>query len=503
MKSQFVAWAPGNFSRKLVYGCCFTLVILTLYGCDSVTKLESEQKPNLVFILADEQRYDTSEPYGNTIIQTPNLNSLGRSGIVFKNAYVSQPVCSPARGTLLTGLYPHTHGVTTNNIPLDEQVRTLPELVNDTSYLSAFIGKWHLGRENDAWHGFDIRVSTEGGYSDDPSDLADYDVWLRGQGYSPGKSAKSFSRNYVSKLPYEHSKSKYIETRALEFLQQHKDRPFLLYLSFLEPHSPNNGPFNNLHDPSSVVLDSTYSMKTGRDLPLRYHMKRGYDYGDFTTQELFARYWGLVHQVDRSVGAVLNKLSELGLDKNTIVVFTSEHGKMIRKFGLTGKAVMYEASSRVPWMMRVPGMDSRAIDHRVSQIDMVPTILDFLRRPLPAHLQGKSLKPVMEGKTGVEYPVFMEWNPFTDWQSEAKGCPEWATQEDCDRAVQTQIRSVVTQDGWKLNWSAYDKSQLFNLNEDPMEVNNLYSREEYQAKIKELKDMITRWQKSTGDHVSL
>lgn len=492
----------SSFCRMYVSCFCQVLIVLACCSCDTATAPESNRKPNLVFILADEQRFDTSEPYGNNDIMTPHLNALGRAGIVFRNAYVSQPVCSPARATLLTGLYPHTHGVTNNNILLEERVHTLPELLNDTSYLSAYIGKWHLGRENDAWHGFDIRISTEGGYAGSRNNMADYDRWLLENGYKFKNSSTTFSRNFVSNLPYEHSKSKYIEMNALEFLEENQERPFVLYLSFLEPHSPNNGPFNDLHDPSLVVLDSTYKMETGRDMPLRYHMKRGYDYGDISTEELFARYWGLVHQVDLSVGAVMKKLSDLGLDKNTIVIFTSEHGKMMRKFGLTGKAVMYEESSRVPWMMQVPGVDPTVIDRRVSHIDMIPTILDLMQKPIPAHLEGKSLKPVIEGNADVQDPVFIEWNPFKDWQSEAKLCPEWASQDSCDLAVQTQIRTVVTQDGWKLNWSSSDKSQLFNLNDDPMEVDNLYYKSSHQQKVKELKDAITQWQETTGDNVS-
>jgi arylsulfatase A-like enzyme len=478
-------------------------MVAFLAACSSTDSKQNSQtrKANLLFILTDEQRYDTSAPYGNNIIKTPNLNKLGETGIVFRHAYVSQPVCSPACSTIMTGLYPHTNGVTTNNIPLDEQVRTLPEMV-DSSYVSAFIGKWHLGRENDTWQGFDLRISSEDGYtSDDPDNLTDYNFWLREKGYEPDRPDKTFSRDFASDLPYEHSKSKFIEIKGLEFLEQHQNQPFLLYLSFLEPHSPNNGPFNDLHDPSLVELDSTYEMEPGKDLPLRYHMKKGYDYGDISTKELFARYWGLVHQVDLSVGKVLEKLDELGLAENTIVVFTSEHGKMMRKFGLTGKTVMYDVSSRVPWMMKVPGINPITVEQKVSQIDLLPTLLELLEQPLPSHLQGKSLVPLMKGEVSANEPVFLEWNPFVDWQAQAEDCPEWATQEECNQAVQTNIRTVVTQDGWKLNWSSSDKSQLFHLSQDPLEVKNLYYLDEYQEKIRDLKELILRWQETNNDHL--
>ena len=476
-----------------------TIIFFIVWGC-SDSKNE-EKKPNLLFILTDEQRFDTSAPYGNDKIITPNLNKLGEEGIVFKNAYVSQPVCSPARSTILIGLYPHTNGVTSNNIPLKEEYKTLPEMVDDPDYATAYIGKWHLTRELDAWHGFETRISTEDYYTrEDTSKNSDYNYWLRQNGFEPDNEDKTFSRTFASNLPYQFSKTKFMELKAIEYLENHQNNPFILYLAFLEPHSPNNGPFNDLHDTTLVTLDSTYFMELPREMPLRYHMKRGYHY-DESTKKVFANYWGLVHQVDLSVGVVLSKLRSLGLEENTIVVFTSEHGKMMRKFGITGKTVMYEQSSRTPWMMKIPEINAIEIDQRVSQIDMVPTLLDVMNQPIPAHLQGKSLMPLIKGEIAENDPVFLEWNPFPHWKSQVNDCPEWANKADCEKAVQTRIRTVVTQDGWKFNWSSSDKSQLFNLNEDPQEIKNLFYDEAYQDTIKALQDLILDWQKRTGDQV--
>jgi len=395
-------------------------------------------------------------------------------------------------------LYPHSHGVTTNNIPLAQETRTLPELIQNENYKTAYIGKWHLGNETQAWHGFDQRISTEDYYTqNDTTDNSDYWHYLVKLGYNPDSEYKTFSRTFATNLPYEHSKSKFIENKAIEFLDKHVDQPFMLYLGFLEPHSPNNGPFNELHNPDDVELDSTYFMSTPREYPLRYFMKKGYTYPD-ETREVFAKYWGLVHQVDLSVGVLLQKLNELGLSEKTILVYTSEHGKMMRKFGLTGKTVMYEPSSRIPWMMRVPGVAPQHIDSRVSQIDLVPTLLELMGKSNP-DLPGESLVSSLMGKEEINRPVFMEWNSFLGWQSQVNNCPDWATEEECADAVQTQIRTIVTQNGWKLNWSSKDKSQLFNLNDDPMEVMNLYYNSGYSNKVKELKAEILDWQKKTND----
>ncbi|MEO1011776.1 MAG: sulfatase-like hydrolase/transferase [Bacteroidota bacterium] len=480
------------------------LLISITIGCGSKVSQSEKKKPNLLFILTDEQRYDTSGPYGNHQIKTPHLNSLGENSVVFQKAYVSQPVCSPARSTILTGLYPHSTGVTNNNILMEERVKALPELIRDTSYKTAYIGKWHLGRENDAWHGFDHRISTEDWYTEeDTTNQTDYNQWLQKNGFEPNqKTTNTFSRYYATTLPYEFSKSKFIETKGLEFLENNRDSPFIMYLSFLEPHFPYNGSFNTLHDASSIVLDSTYHLtEINNDAPLRYHMARGYGIPTYSVEELFARYWGLVHQVDLSVGAVLAKLRELGIEDTTIVVFTSEHGTMLQKFRINGKTVMYEESSRVPFIIKAPDIAPMHIHQPVGQIDLVPTLLDLLGQSIPEQLQGETLVPLMKGEKTEPRPVFMEWNPFVNWERDLDKCPQWSHYDQCSVVLQAHIRSVVTPDGWKLNWNTDDRSQLFNLNEDPKELNNLFGSKEHQERVRNLKGLIKDWQTRTNDKV--
>lgn len=470
------------------------------------TEEKQKLKPNLIFILTDEQRYDTSAPYGNEQIKTPNLNKLGQEGIVFINAYVTQPHCSPARSTILTGLYPHTTGVTTNNIPLDEELQTLPELVDDPAYATAYIGKWHLGKELEPWQGFQTRISTEDGYTDDDTTrFSDYHDWLLDKGYKPdSKSSKTFSRGFAARLPYAHTKSKFMEEQALDYIETHKENPFILYLSFLEPHTPNTGPFNDLHDPATITLDDTYGMPLTDDAPLREHIiaAESENLDKEALKVEMAKYWGLVHQVDLSVGAIREKLNALDLEENTIIVFTSEHGKMMGKFNLDPKRLMYEPSSRVPWMMYVPAMQQHVITQPVSHIDLVPTLLELMGKDRPAHLQGKSLLPLISGEETTNAPVFIEWNPF---QTRHYDKPDSLTDERFDEVIFQRIRTVVTQDGWKLNWSEkdMDQSQLFNLKDDPMELHNLYDAEKYQEKVQTLKEWIKTWQQETGDTVKM
>ena len=181
----------------------YKFLTLLIFFFNSCTK--KDNKPNLIFIITDEQRFDTSIHYGNEKIITPNINMLGSESIVFERAYVTQPVCSPNRSAIMTGLFPHQTGVTMNKIPLDEQIETFPELLGDKTYNTSYIGKWHLGREIDPSHGFKQKISIEDRYhhkEDEKAKLknirySDYHKWLVKLGYKPDRNRKkTFSRDF-------------------------------------------------------------------------------------------------------------------------------------------------------------------------------------------------------------------------------------------------------------------------------------------------------------------
>ncbi|MEQ8705174.1 MAG: sulfatase-like hydrolase/transferase [Phaeodactylibacter sp.] len=487
----------------------FSLGFIFLAGLMSCSP--EEQKPdqyNLLFILTDEHRFDTSLPYGNPQIKTPNLNALGQEAVVFEKAYVTQPVCSPARSTILTGHYPHYSTVTANNIPLPDSVPVLPALLPDT-FVTSYIGKWHLGSELDVRAGFDERISTEDGYTaTDTTRYSDYHQWLLKKGYQPDVELwGTFSRGFCNRLPLEHTKSKYMEGKALEFLEKNQDKPFALYLSFLEPHTPNFGPFDDLHDPSAILLDSTYGDFVPEDESLQYQLKRKPNKEGLEKEKLqeeMAKYWGLVHQVDLSVGAIVAKLKELGLYDNTIIVYTSEHGKMMGKFGLTGKSVLYDPAARVPFFLKVPGVEAKKITYPVSQIDLVPTLLAAMSQEIPPKLPGKSLLPYLDQDHAGN--VFVEWHSsYRGVKNQIERCPDGVDEADCLRAAQQMIRTIITPDGYKMCQSVRDSdlSQLFNLNDDPGEVHNLYYKKAYQAKRDSLRKLIIDWQRRVHDDAIL
>ena len=493
-------------------------VAMAAPGCLYASKepaLAGKRKPNLLFIWTDEQRADTMAVYGNTKIHAPNLNRLAAESVVFERAYVTQPVCTPNRSAVMTGLWPHTSGCTRNNIPLPSEVPCLPEMLNDPDYRTAYMGKWHLGDEIFAQHGFHEWVSMEDGYSSnystgrDRNKRSDYHHFLIEHGYQPDKSGK-FSRAFAARRPIEHCKPKFLELKACDFLRRHRDEPFMLYINFLEPHMPFFGPLDNEHDPEQVDLPANFRDPLEENEPLRYRVKREscreqYGKDEKAIRNLIAKYWGLVTQVDRSVGAILDTLENLGLADSTIVVYTSDHGDMMGSHNLVAKSVMYEEAVRIPWLMRIPqlGARQRVIANPVSQIDMVPTLLELLGRDRDDRLAGRSLVPLIKTGRPDRDHVYIQWNANSGAIAVKKGGTKLAGKEELKRVENEQTRTVISPDGWKLCLSDVDKCQLFNLNEDPGETTNLFDSGRYKEVIARLTKKIHQWQETIADKTNV
>lgn len=205
-------------------------------------------------------------------------------------------------------------------------------------------------------------------------------------------------------------------------------------------------------------------------------------------RRLIARYWGLVSQVDAAVGRILDAVRRCGVEKNTIIVFTSDHGDMMGSHRLITKGFQFEEAVRVPLIIKIPGhpRSGSIIREPVSQIDLVPTLLDFMGKPIPEGLDGYSLKPFLNGEGEIqEKNVFIEWFPHnTLYRSRS---------DEIDHPVIT----VITPDGWKYNWSSFGQHELYDLNDDPLESKNLARRRSHHSLIKKLQREIERWKART------
>jgi arylsulfatase A-like enzyme len=471
-------------------------------------------RPNLLFLYTDQQRFDSLAARIGGQPVMPNLESFAAQATVFENAYCTQPVCTPSRATLVTGLWPHQHGVVNNNIPLRPDMSTVAEML-PADYASGHFGKWHLGDEIYPQHGFREWRAIDDTYwpfysagRDPVRDRSSHHHWLIARGVQPWPvdtrntlvscpkwhiapaeqrrqyDENRFSREQITQLPEPLSKPAYLAGEAIEFLRQHQRDPFALFVNFFEPHHPLSSPRDNQFDPRAVSLPAARDHVPDESVPLgaaRWHrdqFARGFDgtpvASEADLRRAIAIYWGMCALVDTHVGRILAALHELGLDDNTLVFYTTDHGEMLGAHGMWGKGVMYEPSVRVPMMMRLPGQRrGERVSRRVSQIDVVPTLLDSLgvERSLP----GQSLRQA------APRDVFIQWNA--------------APGATADKAEST--RTIITPDGWKLTLSTQGRHELRNLDADPHELTNVFQSEPRQ--VADLCRRLAAWQLQTGD----
>jgi arylsulfatase A-like enzyme len=476
-------------------------------------------RPNLILFLPDQQRADTLACYGGVKVHAPNLNKLASESVVFERTYVTHPVCTPSRSSIMTGTWPHINGCTHNSVPLDPRFRVLPELMQDQNYRTAYVGKWHLGQDGPIARGFQHYVSTDG--------HGDYTNFLLSNGIAPDKSQGRFSEVAISNLPIELSRPKFLEKHAREFIERHHRDPFILVVAFVEPHSPYNGPLNDSNPLNEIELHATAQLPESEDIPLRYQLMREWQQAEAMLdrerlpKQLFfgstpdeyrsikQRYLGLVTLVDQSIGAVLACLERCGIAEHTVVVHTSDHGDSLGAHHLFGKETMFEEATRVPWLIRLPGQSQqKLISHPVSHIDFVPTLLDLLGQPIHPQCAGKSLLSLMTGVSALGYREEDSWprNVFIEWAPNrtkvVKGS-RLARRRQIKRAVEESTRTIVSPDGWKLCLRDKDSNELYNLKDDPIEARNLYADAQHASIISRLAKEIYRWQAVTGDKLKL
>jgi len=490
------------------------------------------KKPNLVFIFSDQQRQDTMACYGNDWIKTPHLNALASRSFVFRNAYVAQPVCTPSRACIMTGLYPHTAGPVLNGIELSEDTQVIADMIS-SDYLCGYFGKWHLGHGDTPQHGFKKWVSTEDGYTGKfvrggpLSNRSDYHQHLVDSGFKPDRTMgeiDTFSHNKLVTYPEEYQMAAYLGDKASEFIAENKDQPFVMYVSCVEPHSPYIGPLQDTYNPSDIPVGPTF-LKKPEDVSLLHRVKADYYLQymtggdpnqdtymttwaavgeDVTTEagwrELRAHYFATISLVDSMVGKITDALEKAGLTEETIVIFTSDHGDLLGDHGMLEKRSFYEESARVPLLMAIPSLtdSQKEIGGSFSHIDLVPTVLDLLGQDVPDNLHGRSRLPVLEGKETLEgNDVIVEWNGIREGHFDrGQATPE------IDRMNHSMWRSIIS-DRWKLNLCAGDKNELFDLNTDPYEETNLFDLTEHADRIRDMVARVRIWQHSTSDTAEL
>lgn len=371
-------------------------------------------KPNVLLITADQLRADCLGLNGNPLIHTPNLDALGRRGMNFPRAFSSTPVCVPARYTLMTGRYPFSWGMRGASGVIPPDVPTLPAVLKEHGYRTALIGKAHFhGPEEECrelgipiWryrYGFDeMLLSEEGRQWAEGGD--DYEAYLKEVGWHGYERAHGIGNNDArtspSPLPEEHYQTAWCARESAAWIRRHAaDRPgqpFFLWCSFVKPHAPYDPPepWDRMYSPQEVPPPVGGPEDLEGLSP--YYRRLLYEHQLDTLSEqaiLRARayYYGQVSQIDYEVGNLLRTLDELGLLRNTVILFCSDHGDMLGDHGLFFKHHFFEGSWHVPLLVAGPGVPQGVSERLVTLADVYPTLLQLAGVPLPEGTQGESL----------------------------------------------------------------------------------------------------------------
>jgi arylsulfatase A-like enzyme len=445
--------------------------------------LNSEsKKPNIVCIVGEGLRWDELSSTGNKLIQTPNLDRIGRDGCTFRNGFVVNALCLPSRATFLTGMYSHTTGAVSNvegKIP--ERFPLVSDLLQKAGYETAFLGKSHVvGALMD--HYWDYYFGFVG--------QADYyrpviTEGVRGK-YGP---AKLYEGEYVDTL---------LTRKAIEWLRQERTKPFCMFLWFYAPHAPFFRPKDLVNDLNGVPVPEPNSFnedlkgypgkpRAVADADNKIGYSEVYNDDPRSLEELVKDHYAGVEDNDRNVGAVWRELERQKIINSTAVLLSSDHGFFLGEHHLYDKRLMYEPSIRVPMMVSFPGRvkPGTKSDEMVLNLDLAPTLLEIAGLAVPDEMQGKSFLPLAEGTPNIS------WRK--DWLYEYYEYPGFENVRPC-RGVRTTRYKLIHFFIEPQEWELYD------LQADPDEMNNLYGQpgnEELTAQLKARLDALRAETKDT------
>jgi len=477
----------------------FFIIIILIQACSGNTHDEfvlekaNNNKPlNIVFILSDDHRYDFMGFTGKVpFLQTPNMDKMALQGAHIQNAFVTTSLCSPSRASILTGQYAHHHGVVDNQSPIADSVNFFPQYLQRAGYETAFVGKWHMGHDNDEPRkGFDRWVS------------------FRGQGnyYNPamnvdGERIEYKDSTYITDLLTDYAVD-WLKTRTSE-------QPFFMYLSHKAVHSEfhppkrHNGKYQGkpiqypltMFPPGSddpraegINNDSIYNYKDVPDwVKKQRYSWHGVDYmyhGNINFENFYYRYNETLLAVDESIGRIIEYLEEAGLMESTIIFYMGDNGFSFGEHGLIDKRQAYEESMRVPLLAFSPAniKPGTIIKPVIQNIDIAPTILELAGLKMPSNMDGMPFSRMLLGeeipwRDKLFYEYFWE-RPFPQTPT------VFAVRSD-------QYKFIRYQGIWDIN-------EFFDLQNDPLESNNLIRNEEYQDIIADMNQELFDWLKKTN-----
>ena len=505
----------------IIIGACMLLTLSCQQGPD---------KPNIVFIMSDDHAYQAISAYGSVLNETPNIDRLAEEGMIFNSAFVTNSICAPSRAVILTGKYSHINGVLDNRLPFDTSQVTYPRILQENDYQTAMIGKWHLKTEPkgfDFWkvlpgqgnyYNPDFRTpegeeQIEGYVTDIITDVA-LD-WLKNK----RNPEKPFLLVYQHKAPhrawwpgpdhlttYENtvfpepsnlfddyatrgSAAREQEMTILHHMNLHGDLKIKPEdVENIDPEGPGEvnaykWNYKRFNEEQKRQWDEVYDKKTEEFYTLN---PTGDDLLRWKYQRYLQDYLGCIASVDDNVGRILDYLDETGLAESTIVVYTSDQGFYLGEHGWFDKRFMYRESMRTPLIIRWPDQirPGSVCDEMVLNLDFAETFLDIAGLEIPRDMQGVSLAPLFKEGTAEEWRKSIYYHYY-----------------EYPAVHQVKRHNGVRTERYKLIHFYYDVDEweLYDLQEDPGEMNNLYGQEGYEEITAELKEELKKLQEKYGE----
>lgn len=423
---------------------------------------------NIIFYFSDQQRWDTVNEE-----LTPNLMKLADEGVLFENSFTCQPVCGPARSCLQSGVYPTETGCYTNAIALPRDITPLAEYFNNAGYQTAYIGKWHLG--SDKFPGVGVHCESTA----IPRDRqGKYQYWRAAdclEFTSHGYDGYIFDES-GNKIDFKGYRADRINDFALEYLEKKRDpnKPFFMFVSQLEPHQQND---RNCFEGYKETIEKYRDYPLPDDLTF---LKGNY-------KEMYPDYISAINRLDYNVGRLVEKLKELGIYDDTIIIYTSDHGCHFKTRNLEYKRSCHESSTHTPLIIKGGGFDGGKRDDRlVSLIDMPPTMLSM---------------------AGIDIPDYYKGVDLTDNSLERRKCVFMQISESqCGRAVRTDrfkysVRDIKPSGYLHMNSRVYFEDYLYDLKKDPNEKVNLIKNPKYAHVRQELKYLLIEEMQKAGEEI--
>lgn len=422
------------------------------------------EKTNVIVFFTDQQRFDTTGIHGNPCNLTPNFDQMAMEGTHINFAFTPQPVCGPARGVLQTGKYATCIGNYRNGICLSTEHKTMAHYFNEAGYYTGYIGKWHLG-------------STRHAVPQD--ERGDYQYWL-------GANALEATSTAYDTLVYDNDNQPVhlpgyrvdaLTDAAIRFVNQNKEKPFFLFLSFLEPH------FQNSND--SFPAPDVYKNIPAAYIPPDLGALAG------TTWQHLGGYYGMVKRLDEALGRIRDALKSLHLSENTIILFTSDHGCHFKTRNEEYKRSCHESSIRIPMALNGgPFTGGGRVQEMVSLLDVAPTLLDACGIDVPEDMQGHSIMPLLHGqKSDFPQEIFVQ-----------------ISESQVGRSIRTKrwkyaVEALDKDPIQDADSDTYTETFLYDLEHDPYELNNLIHSKAHEGVCHILAEKLKKKMEEAGETV--